>query len=90
MKKILIVLIIIVVGLIGYDTYEFINMQNIIKEYETKQNTYHDLLIEEKTINDEIINLNNDLTNIQNNNLDSNKDYKVWTNLIETLKTILK
>mgnify|MGYP003325225408 CR=1 FL=1 len=56
MKKALILLIILTLGLLGYDGYVFFNMQNLTKKYEEVQINYNELLKEDLDKSNEITN----------------------------------
>lgn len=90
MKKILIILIVIVLGLTAYDVYSFIDMNNTTKLYQTKQDEYHTLLDEEIKKDEEINSLNKKLDELKNSNIDNNKEYSIWMSLNKTIQELLK
>lgn len=90
MKKALILLILLTLGLTALDVYEFLNMQNMTKQYEEDQNIYHELLNEETKNNETINTLNDELVNLKQDNIDTNKEYQVWMNLNKKVQDLLK
>lgn len=90
MKKALILLILLTLGLTALDVYEFLNMQNMTKQYEEDQNIYHELLNEETKNNETINSLNDELVNLKQDNIDTNKEYQVWMNLNKKVQDLLK
>ena len=90
MKKFLIILIVIVIGLGGLNIYEFLNMQNSINKYNETQDNYHEILNEEIEKKNELVTTKDELETLKINNLDNNKELEIWTNLIETVENLLK
>lgn len=90
MKKVLILLIIITLGLIGYDAYEYFNMQKEIEAYKQDQKTYLELVEEEGKNQKEIDELKNQLENRKTNNLENNKEYQIWMNLNKTVNKLVE
>lgn len=90
MKKVIILLTIIILGIIGLDIYEYTNMQKASLEYIETRNTYKDVL-EAKSNNDKTIDeLTNELETLKEDNVTNNKEYQQWMNLTETVKNLLK
>lgn len=81
---------ILTLGIIGYDVYEFLNMQDLANEYNTKQNEYHEVLNIENENNKTINELENELADIKASNEDNNKEYRIWLNLNKTIQDLLK
>lgn len=90
MKKVIILLTIIILGIIGLDIYEYTNMQKASLEYIETRNTYKDVL-EAKSNNDKTIDkLTNELETLKEDNVTNNKEYQQWMNLTEIVKNLLK
>lgn len=90
MKKILVVLTIICIGLACYTGYEFYNMTKVRNAYEEKVETYKELIINTNANEEKIIELQNELDKVIEENSNSNKEYKIWTSLIDQLKKLLQ
>lgn len=90
MKKALVLLIIISIGLLGYDGYIFYNIQNQTKKYEEIKQEYNKLSEEEINKSNEIIKLTNELSEYKENNIDTNKEYNLWMNLNKNVQDLLK
>lgn len=90
MKKFLILLIIIALGLACLNVFEFLNMQKISNEYQLSQDNYHELLNEEVNKKDELTSTEEELETLKEENRNNNQELKVWTNLIETVQDLLK
>lgn len=90
MKKFLILLIIIVLGMACLNVYEFLNMQKLSNEYQTVQDNYHEMLNEETNKKNELVSTKEELETLIEENRNSNQELKVWTNLIETVQNLLK
>lgn len=90
MKKFLILLIIIALGLACLNVFEFLNMQKISNEYQLSQDNYHELLNEEVNKKDELTSTEEELETLKEENKNNNQELKVWTNLIETVQDLLK
>lgn len=90
MKKALVLLIIITLGLLGYDGYIFYNIQNQTKKYEEIKQEYNKLLEDEINKSNEITKLTDELSEYKENNIDTNKEYNLWMNLNKNVQDLLK
>lgn len=89
MKKVIITFFVISLLLAGLNVYVYLGMQESINKYEETMNKNNEYKNEQIENDKEIIKLKNELNNIKNNNLENNKEYKIWTNLIDTMKKFL-
>ncbi|MDO5440450.1 MAG: hypothetical protein Q4F12_02805 [Erysipelotrichaceae bacterium] len=90
MKKALVLLIIISIGLLGYDGYIFYNIQNQTKKYEEIKQEYNKLSEEEINKSNEITKLTDELSEYKENNIDTNKEYNLWMNVNKNVQDLLK
>lgn len=90
MKKVIIILIIFVIGLAGLNVYEYMNMQNLSQEY-LEVTRSHKILLGQEVENNKIIeDLEKQLLNTKIHNVEDNKEYRTWTNLIQSVQNLLK
>lgn len=88
MKKFIIVLLIVIIGLIGLNVYTFLDMQKNEDAYKNAASEYTKYLEEEKNKQEEVYELESKLEDTKNKNND-NEQYRIWHNLVERIKALI-